>query len=221
MVDTFNRQLVDILGMQYCFRTACFETRWAQHFLMPVTYINAINAAKYFEPAAYRESGTKSMLIVLASSMVHNPEWMEILNTPRAGPGGGGQCRSGRSFNVREPTWSQVRIDGGPPSRESPAKHVLILLHQLEGYKGAKQQRCWECNELVSWCCVRCSNANSWVPLHPPGAGIESTVQLHCCSPQQPCGWLQSFPPSSHWRFFYRQAPPPHPHGSPVSACCR
>ena len=170
MVDTFNRQLFDILGMQYCFRTACFETRWAQHFLMPVTYINAINAAKYFEPAAYRESGTKSMLIVLASSMVHNPEWMEILNTPRAGPGGGGQCRSGRSFNARESTWSQVRIDGGPPSRESPAKHVLILLHQLEGYKGAKQQRCWECNELVSWCCVRCSNANSWVPLHPPVA---------------------------------------------------
>ena len=45
--------------------------------------------------------------------------------------------------------------------------HVLILLNQLEGYKGAKQQRCWECNTLVSWCCARCSNAASWVPLHP------------------------------------------------------
>ena len=27
---------------------------------------------------------------------------------------------------------------------------------------------CWECNELVSWCCVRCSTPNRVLPLHPP-----------------------------------------------------
>ena len=32
---------------------------------------------------------------------------------------------------------------------------------------GAKQQRCFECNELVSWCCARCTFPNAIVPLHP------------------------------------------------------
>ena len=44
---------------------------------------------------------------------------------------------------------------------------MLIPLHQLEGYKGGKQQRCFECNELVSWCCARCTFPNAIVPLHP------------------------------------------------------
>ena len=68
------------------------------------------------------------------------------------------------------PLRAQVRIDGGPPSRESSGKHTLIPLSQLQGYKGGKQQRCWECNELVSWCCVRCSTPNCVLPLHPPVA---------------------------------------------------
>ena len=94
-------------------------------------------------------------------------------NDPGNGPGGEGGllgvgCRSGRRYAPGKKTWQQCRIDGGPPSRESPGKHVLILLNQLEGYKGSKQQRCWECNELVSWCCSRCSSAASWLPLHPP-----------------------------------------------------
>ena len=94
-------------------------------------------------------------------------------NDPGNGPGGEGSllgvgCHSGRRYAPGKKTWQQCRIDGGPPSRESPGKHVLILLNQLEGYKGSKQQRCWEFNELVSWCCSRCSSAASWLPLHPP-----------------------------------------------------
>ena len=61
-----------------------------------------------------------------------------------------------------------VSINGGPPSRESPCKHVLIPLSQLEGYRGAKQQRCYECNQLCSWACARCSTGRNWVALHPP-----------------------------------------------------
>ena len=107
--------------------------------------------------------------------MTNNPDWLRIrCGGPFSGPrpvdgeGVSGTNRSGRRYQPAGQTWHQVRIDGGPPSRESPAKHVLILLSQLEGFKGAKQQRCWECNELVSWCCLRCSNAASFVPLHPP-----------------------------------------------------
>ena len=48
-----------------------------------------------------------------------------------------------------------------------------------DGYKGGKQQRCWECNELVSWCCARCSTATSWVPLHPPVA--QGSGKRYCC----------------------------------------
>ena len=85
----------------------------------------------------------------------------------------------------------RVRIDGGPrPSRESPGKHVLIvLLNQLEGYKGAKQQRCWECNELVSWCCARCSSPAHVVPLHPPVAqGSKRRYGCLCAHRANPAG---------------------------------
>jgi hypothetical protein len=172
-IDTFNRQLFDLLGMQYTFPTRCFETRLSKQFLMPCVYINTINAAKYHFASTYGDEQTKPLLMKLASEMVRNPEWAEERNHPdNSLPGMPhmNYCRSGKRYNPAERTWQQVRIDGGPPSRESPAKHVLILLSQLEGYRGSKQQRCWECNELVSWCCARCSSAASWVPLHPPVA---------------------------------------------------
>ena len=85
--------------------------------------------------------------------------WLDTLTANGSGSGGG--TRGGQRYNPSTHTWYQVRIDGGPPSRESPGKHVLILLSQLESYKGAKQQRCWECNELVSWCCARPTGSRS------------------------------------------------------------
>jgi hypothetical protein len=72
------------------------------------------------------------------------------------------------AVHPNERSWYQVSIDGGPPSREPPTKHTLIPLAQLEDYKGAKQQRCWECNKLCSWACTRCSTGTCWVALHPP-----------------------------------------------------
>ena len=174
-IDCINRQLFDLLGMHDTFTTRCFETRFSHHFMLPLSYINAINAGKYFLPELYRDMATKPMLMKLAYEMVHNPEW-QLMRGPMRGPSAGprhnapppvGPTRSGSRYQPAAPNWQQVRIDGGPPSRESPAKHVLILLSQVPGYKGAKQQRCWECNELCSWCCARCSTATSWVPLHP------------------------------------------------------
>ena len=173
-IDAINRQVFDLLGMHDTFVTRCFETRFSHHFMLPLTYINAINAGKAFMPSQYREMGTKPLLMTLATEMVNNPEWLLLrrggpFRTVRlAGEGASGTNRSGRRYQPAGQTWHQVRIDGGPPSRESPAKHMLVLLSQLEGYKGNKQQRCWECNELVSWCCARCSTAASYVPLHPP-----------------------------------------------------
>ena len=171
--DAINRQIFDLVGSQYTFPTRCFETRITKHFLLPITYVIAANASSYLFPSRYGDMQSKPLFMALAASMVRNPEWMAMHNNPGSGPGGdggllGAGCRSGRRYAPAEKTWQLCRIDGGPPSRESPGKHVLILLNQLEGYKGSKQQRCWECNELVSSCCPRCSSAASWLPLHPP-----------------------------------------------------
>ena len=45
-IDAINRQLFDQLGMHDTFVTRCFETRVSHHFLLPLTYVNAINAGK-------------------------------------------------------------------------------------------------------------------------------------------------------------------------------
>ena len=45
---------------------------------------------------------------------------------------------------------------------------VLIPLKEIPGYRGAKQQRCFECNELCSWAWARCSDKDNFIALHPP-----------------------------------------------------
>ena len=193
-IDAINRQLFDQLGLEYTFTTRCFETRFSQHFLFPITYVNAINFAKYDLPHIYDSSmTTKSIALELATCMVHNTAWTEMLNPHSGGGGGGGGgpsgTRSGGRYQESNKSWRQCRIDGGPPSRESPGKHVLIPLHQLEGYKGGKQQRCFECNELVSWCCARCSTPNCIIALHPTVA--QGSKRKYDCLMQHrknPCG---------------------------------
>jgi hypothetical protein len=137
MIDVFNRTVFDQLGFHDSFVTRCFETRFVQHFLLPFCYVNAINAAKYFNRKVYGEANNKAMLLELFSKMVRNPEWAAALSAPPDGPGGGGalSTRAGTSYGgVRG--HARVSIRGGPPSRESPCKHVLIQLKDIPGYKG-------------------------------------------------------------------------------------
>ena len=174
MVDKFNRTLFDVLGIHDTFTTRCFETRFAQHFCLPLVYVNAVNASKYFLAIKYRHVRPKAMLLELADYMARNPEWLAALSSAQNGGGsGGGSLQAGPSGTRRGTAYNpqdcpHVSINGGPPSRESPGKHVLIPLSQIPGYKGAKQQRCFECNMLCSWACARCSTSKSWVALHPP-----------------------------------------------------
>ena len=66
---------------------------------------------------------------------------------------------------------------------------MLVLLSQIPGYKGPKQRRCWECNELCSWACARCSTANHVVPQHPPVAqGSKRTYSCLACHRTNPAG---------------------------------
>ena len=170
MIDKFNRVVGDQLGMHDAFVVRSFETRLSQHFLLPTTYVNAINAAKYFLPHLYtKDMRSKKLLLELSFDMVRNKGWLEVLaGGPKSGPGGGGGTRSGYNYTASSPTrWRQVQINGGPPSRESPSKHVLIPIKQLEGYKGPKQQRCRVCNKACSWACARCSDKCHIVALHP------------------------------------------------------
>ena len=145
------------------FPTRCCETRVSHHFLLPLTYTNAINAAKYFEPTEYPATLTsKAMLSELAAAMVHNPAWLAMLRTkPQCQPG----TKSG--VNYHPGTRGSSSMDGGPPSRESPHKHILIPLSQIPGYKSSRQQRCDVCDVACSWACARCSTKDHWVALHP------------------------------------------------------
>ena len=170
MIDKFNRTTFDQLGMHDAFVTRCFETRFSHGFMMPITYVSAANAAAHFERSRYKHILPKRILLELAMHMAKNLPWLLKLHPPRAGPGGSGGTRSGVNFSAPSTSSGpRVSINGGPPSRESPAKHVLIPLSQLQGYKGAKQMRCYECNELCSWACARCSDVRSGIiALHPP-----------------------------------------------------
>ena len=100
---------------------------------MPLTYVNAINALQYFN-AQTRTKPKKLLLLDLAAKMIKNDKWLaaQSQSGPRPGPGGGGNVHAGgttRSGASRPVTgFSQVSINGGPPSRESPCKHVLIPL---------------------------------------------------------------------------------------------
>jgi len=167
-IDKFNRTAFHVLGMHDTFVVRCFETRFAQHFMMPITYVNAVNAAKYFNSAQYHASTQqKVILLELAGKMVRNDKWLEIMGGPKSGPAGGACCSTRAGTNYGQNT-DHVSINGGPPSRESPCKHTLILLSQIPGYKGGKQQRCHECNAPVSWACARCSTKDNIIALHPP-----------------------------------------------------
>ena len=171
-IDKFNRTAFDVLGAHDTFVTRCYETRFSQHFMMPITYVNAVNAAKYFSPGAYHKSTPqKFILLELAGKMVRNDEWLKRSSPPKDGPAGDAPCstRTGTAYGHAKNT-ARVSINGGPPSRESPCKHTLILLSQIEGYTKGKQQRCHECDLPVSWACARCSTKDNIIALHPPMA---------------------------------------------------
>ena len=169
-IDKFNRTAFDVLGAHDTFVTRCYETRFAQHFIVTITYVNAVNAAKYFNSATYLKSTPqKFILLELAGKMVRNGEWLKRTSPSKEAQAAGASCstRTGTNYGVNT---ARVSINGGPPSRESPCKHTLVLLTQIPGYNGGKQQRCHECNLPVSWACARCSTKDNVCALHPPVA---------------------------------------------------
>lgn len=106
--------------------------------------------------------------------MLTNQKYKALLlsrTSPGAGPSDGDaqrNTRSGRVFSSPDRP-GYIRIDDGPPTRESPCKYTLMPLSQVVGYKGGKQQRCMICNELCSWVCARCTKGPCKLfPLHPP-----------------------------------------------------
>ena len=122
-IDKFNRTAFDVLGAHDTFVTRCYETRFAQHFMMTITYVNAVNAAKYFNSAAYPKSTPqKYILLELAGKMVRNGEWLKRTSPSKEAQAAGASCstRTGTNYGVNT---ARVSINGGPPSRESPCKH--------------------------------------------------------------------------------------------------
>ena len=139
MIDVFNRTIFDQLGFHDAFITHSFETRFVLHFLFPFCYVNAINAAKHFNRKVYGEGNTKALLLELFSKRwrATRSGWPPSLDL------WGWAWRRRRALHARGHFLyggvrghARVSIRGGPPSRESPGKHVLIPLKDIEGYQG-------------------------------------------------------------------------------------
>ena len=97
----------------------------------------------YFMPQKYTKDATiKQHAHKLAFAMVNNDDWIDIRNG-----GGQSECdwwhnRSGfQRVSGEERTWHQVSIDGGPPSRESPCKHILVPLGSLPGFSSSGKNK--------------------------------------------------------------------------------
>lgn len=157
VIDLHNRDQQFELAMEKQFVTNSFASRMDTH-AMGWEFIDTHRAAR-FHLVNYHNMDFKQAMAELSYRLVYNP----LLAAELAGK----NPHKTPSMNRRE--LGMVRIGDGPPSRESPGKHVLIPLRQLAGYKGPKQQRCTMCDKLVSWVCARCTvDPSHLVPLHPP-----------------------------------------------------
>ena len=63
-------------------------------------------------------------------------------------------------------------VAGPSPSRRSPRLihpelHRAVHISSIQGWAGARQQRCAICDAKVSFCCGVCSSATELVVLHP------------------------------------------------------
>ena len=139
MIDVFNRTIFDQLGFHDAFVTRSFETRFVLHFLFPFCYVQRHQCRQALQPQGVRGGQHQGPAArALLQKMARNQEWVAALSGPGDGPGGGGglSTRAGTSYTGAVRGHARVSIRGGPPSRESPGKHVLIPLKDIEGYQG-------------------------------------------------------------------------------------
>ena len=186
-IDLGNMYRQHELAIEKAFITKCFATRLMTTF-SGINFVDTFMAHMYFnEPYMF---ATKSFdfreeMNKLAYSLLHNKVLAAEMasKNPHHTPGTFGEAeRAARRIpNGFEPQ-GFVSINGGPPSRESLHKHVLIPLSQVLGYKGCKQQRCMLCDELVSWVCARCTTGpRSLVPMHPFSTKHRGKLTNHGC----------------------------------------
>ena len=192
-VDVHNNHRQNHLAIERAILTKVFATRLDTHH-EGYDFVNAAVAAAFHLPG-YKEKGFLQSLTELAYRLVNNPvraAELACMRVPQTigslhAPTARG-ARGSRSLpTVTDPVGPygggiHVSINGGPPSRESPHKHVLIPLSQVPGYKGPKQQRCIICNELVSWVCARCTTGpHALVPCHPFSTHHRGKTAQHNC----------------------------------------
>ena len=186
-VDQHNKLRQHSIRIERAVATKSFITRLDSHF-SGFEFVDAYYAST-FHLDTYFDTDMLEALSELSFKMIYNPviraEQASAHPMPglgaAAGPSGVGTRRNHASAPVMNSGDNQcpygsvvlmaggsVSINGGPPTRESPGKHVLIPLAQVAGYRGPKQQRCLLCNDLCSWVCARCSTGpHAMVPLHP------------------------------------------------------
>ena len=112
--------------------------------MTPLSYINAINAGKYFMPELYRDMATKPLLLKLAYEMVHNPEWQLMrgpVRTPSAGlrhdqPVAAGANRSSHRYQPVVAALLSVALKSMPLGSyvRCCSAFARVLLHVIDWY---------------------------------------------------------------------------------------
>ena len=199
-IDLHNNYRQNHLAIERAIPTKSFITRLDTHFA-GIGFVDSFFAAKHHIDT-YVGKSMPEILYELAFKLIYNPYLRAEAAAARPMPGlgaaggpSGVHTRNHRAAPTMDdaggsaPPWGSVvlmggsvSINGGPPTRESPGKHVLIPLTQVAGYRGPKQQRCQVCNELCSWACARCTTGpNAMVPLHPFSTTARGHTKQHNC----------------------------------------
>ena len=127
MIDAWNRQRQDQLGMHDTFHVKSYHKRFTE-FMITACMVNGNNATVYHLPQ-YKGTHFRHNMQELAHQMINNKEFKEWLHSSGGGaPGPSGATKSAtRSGHVfispsKDGPIGMVSIDGGPPTRDSPAQ---------------------------------------------------------------------------------------------------
>ena len=185
-VDLGNYYRQHVLAIEKAFVTKCFATRYTCT-MSGINFVDTFWAHMIFNhPEAFHSKSYnfQEEMNKLAFSLLHNMVLAaeSAAKHPHYGLGGGSSDRTSRQVPTGFEEGLFISMNGDPPSRGSPYKHVRIPLSQVPGYKGCKQQRCMLCDKLVSWVCARCTTSpHELVPMHPFSTKHQGQLTHHGC----------------------------------------
>ena len=173
-VDRNNRYRQRLLQMEKRMLTMSFAFRFLTTML-GITFTNAFFYMRF--TTSDKSIDFNDLMRELAIGLMHN----DTLATERMETGqdtdSAISLRATSAYQSKSPR-SRGRSAG---IQGSPCKNTLVALRHLEGYSGAKQQRCIVCGEACSWACSICSTGSMIFSLHPCRIGAGRQMRRFNC----------------------------------------